>query len=611
MRRGKSISQPETLNEFLNNNTVPIIKKLAGLVASNLPTRKAELIKVIEQKMNDPKILQELWKQLDTLQQSAVSEVLYSPSLSFDADGFQAKYGTEPNWGVLRDYGDGKPSLLRLFIYGHQMPRDLAKFLKSFVPAPKAIQVQTSEELPTTVKLSWKEYDYSARTSKTVTEEIPLIRLETERPAQQDIHAVLRLIDAGKVRASEKTKRVTAAGAKAITQVLQGGDFYPLEEEPDEWRTEPGAMKAFAWPLILQNAGFANLAGSKLQLTPKGKNALNSPPHKSIRTVWNRWLKSTLLDELNRVNAIKGQTGKGKRGLTAVSGRRATIVTALKECPPNQWIAFDAFSRFMRAAGHRFVVTRNAWSLYIAEQHYGSLGYDGYGGWNILQERYMMAFLFEYAATMGLLDVAYIHPSGTRNDYGELWGTDDLDCLSRYDGLLYIRINNLGAWCLGLAEEYVPSPIDESQIIKVLPNRDVVAMEPLPPGDILFLEQFTEQTSDLVWKIQPAKLLKMLEEGHSIADVEMFLTAKSGGGLPDNVAVFFKDMTDRASLLTDLGPARLIEAKDSALAQLIVNDSSLRSLCMLAGERHIVVPADSESTFRRALRKLGYVLPLS
>ena len=57
-------------------------------------------------------------------------------------------------------------------------------------------------------------------------------------------------------------------------------------------------------------------------------------------------------------------------------------------------MAFDAFSRFMRAAGHRFVVTRDAWTLYIADPHYGSLGYEGFGGWNILQERYMLAFLF-------------------------------------------------------------------------------------------------------------------------------------------------------------------------------------------------------------------------
>jgi hypothetical protein len=50
----------------------------------------------------------------------------------------------------------------------------------------------------------------------------------------------------------------------------------------------------------------------------------------------------------------------------------------------------------------------------------------------------------------------------------------------------------------------------------------------------------------------------------------------------------------------------LIEAQDAALAQLIANDPRTRSLCLLAGERHLVVPEENERAFRRALRQMGY-----
>lgn len=611
MPRGTRELQPELLEEFLYDYTVPILKKLAKLLTSNLPTRKAEIVAVIQREMEDPDRLRQLWQSLDTLQQAAVAEVVHSPSGHFDAAGFQAKYGGDPDWGQMRRYGQEKPSLLCLFIYHNSViPRDLKKRLKTFVPPPRAVKVNAMDEPPATVPQSWYEYDHATRKRKKHTEEIPLIRHETERLAQHDVHAVLRLIDAGKVRASEKTKRVSAAGARAIAKVLQSGDFYPPDDNSDKWRTDPGAIKAFAWPLILQNAGLANLSGTKLQLTPAGKKALSSPPHRVIRKAWTRWLKTALLDEFNRIHTIKGQTGKGKRSLTAVAGRRAVTVEALAACTPHQWIAFDEFSRFMRASGYTFEVARDLWPLYIADPHYGSLGYAGFGEWHIVQGRYIMAFLFEYVATMGLIDVAYIHPSGARKDYGDLWGTDDLDCLSRYDGLLHIRINGLGAWCLGLTEEYVPSPLEVRQVLKVLPNQEVVALEPLPPGDVLFLEQFAEQTSDVVWSIQPTRLLETIEQGHSVADIEDFLKARAGDSLPDNVEVFFKEIADRASRLVDRGPARLIEAQDAALAQLIANDSRLRSLCMLAGERHIVVPADAEKAFRRALHDLGYGLPV-
>jgi hypothetical protein len=217
-----------------------------------------------------------------------------------------------------------------------------------------------------------------------------------------------------------------------------------------------------------------------------------------------------------------------------------------------------------------------------------------------------LAFLFEYAATLGLIDVAYIHPAGARRNYGDLWGTDDLTCLSRYDGLLYFRLNNLGAWVLGLTDNFTPSPIEHQQILKVLPNLDVVATGPLLPGDQLFLEQFTIQSSENVWKIGRTNLLKALEDGQSITDIQTFLQAKSGDDLPNPVAVLLSETAERVTGLQSQGEAWLIEAKDAALAQLIANDGKLRSLCLLAGEQTIVVPKENEAAFRRNLRKLGY-----
>jgi hypothetical protein len=608
MRRGNRNVQPTMLKESLENYTVPPLKKLAGLLATNLPSRKADLVSLIQRELENPERLRQLWDDLDTLQQAAVAEVTHSAG-DFEAAAFRAKYGSDPDWGEKSRYGElKKPSLLCLFIHrGNPMPRDLKKRLKEFVPPPRSPEVNTVDQPPAAISQTCNVYDHETGRSKRYTEEIEIVRCETEHAAQHDVHAVLRLIDAGKVRASDRTKRVTAAGARAITRVLQGGDFYPPEENADAWTTDPGPMKAFAWPLILQNAGLAELTGTKLQLTSTGKRALSSPPHEVILKCWNRWLGTRLLDEFNRVHAIKGQTRR--RALTAVADRRDVIAEALANCPPHEWIALDEFSRFMRASGFRFEVARDSWALYISDPNYGSLGYQGYGGWHILQERYAMAFLFEYAATLGLVDVAYIHPSGARSDYGGIWGTDDLDCLSRYDGLLYLRVNGLGAWCMGLTQEYTPSPLEEREALKVLPTMEIVATEPLPPGDTLVLDQFAEQTSDAVWRIDQARLLEAVEQGYEIDRMEAFLRARCGDEMPDNVLVFFREAADRASRLADMGAARLIEARDAALAQLIANDSALRSLCMLAGESYIVVPEENESAFRRALHDLGYGLP--
>jgi hypothetical protein len=190
-----------------------------------------------------------------------------------------------------------------------------------------------------------------------------------------------------------------------------------------------------------------------------------------------------------------------------------------------------------------------------------------------------------------------------------MWGTDDLPCLSRYDGLLYFRLNNLGAWVLGLTGQYTPSPVEPRQILKVLPNLDVVATGPLPPGDQLFLEQFATQTAENVWKIDRPRLIEALENRSRIAQIESFLQANSGLDLPQPVSVLLTETAERVSGLQNRGEALLIEAKDPVLAQLIANDGKLRSLCLLAGEQIIVVPKENEAAFRRNLRQLGYGVP--
>lgn len=86
---------------------------------------------------------------------------------------------------------------------------------------------------------------------------------------------------------------------QALVPLLQGGDYY---DNP-----EIGTIRAFAWPLIIQAAGLAELSGKRLQLTSAGQKALSDQPHKTLRTLWKKWLKTKLLDELRRIESIKGQ----------------------------------------------------------------------------------------------------------------------------------------------------------------------------------------------------------------------------------------------------------------------------------------------------------------
>ncbi|MDN5871358.1 MAG: helicase-associated domain-containing protein [Nitrococcus sp.] len=609
MKRQYSDGRIPTLEVALTEHmNVGDLKKLAKHTNQNIPTRKADIAAVIKRFLGGER-LKSVWQSLDELQRAAVAEVVHSSSTHFLAGRFAAKYGRSPNWGATDKYGYHRdPSPLAFFFYGGVMPDDLKARLKTFVPKPAEAKVNTMPELPAACDLPWSRWNSKTRTEEKGTEEVPLVVHQSELIAQRELLSVLRLIDSGKVSVSDKTQRPSAATIKAITNVLEGGDYYPILPVKSKWRDEnAGPIRAFAWPLILQAGGIAQLSGSKLQRTEAGRKALSEPATETLHKLWSKWIDTTILDELSRIECVKGQAGQGKRGLTALSSRRDAIADTLVECPAGFWISIDEFRRFLCASGNDFAVCHNAWNLYIAEKHYGSLGYQG--GVRILDERYLLAFLLEYAATLGVVDVALIPPAGARYNYGGLWGTDELVYFSRYDGLMYFRITALGAYFLGAETEYQPVPMETKPVLSVLPNLEIAAIgAELDQGDRIALDTYAIQVSDLVWRLDQAKLLATVEEGRPIDEVRDFLSARSSVAIPDVVARLLDDAAARSTKIRDLGLARIVECADPALATLIANDTRTRRYCMLAGKRHLVVPASSEAAFKRTLREVGYLV---
>lgn len=295
--------------------------------------------------------------------------------------------------------------------------------------------------------------------------------------------------------------------------------------------------------------------------------------------------------------------------MTAAADRRLVISQALSQCPVGEWVASDEFSRFMQSEDHFFEVTRNPWDLYICDPEYGSLGYAGYHDWNILQKRYIACLLFEYAATLGLMDVAYTHPEHADRDYAELWGVDDLNYLSRYDGLLYFRITALGAYCLGLTDSYEQKELVSKARLKVLPNLHIESTDELEFGQSQLLALYTDKISDNQWRFNADKMIVAVESGHDIAELEKFLSDSDEQFLPESVEALIRKVERHARSLKIQRATILIECIDAETAQKVAEHEHTRKLCMLAGDKHLVLTG-TEKAFRSALRKLGYGMPL-
>lgn len=281
----------------------------------------------------------------------------------------------------------------------------------------------------------------------------------------------------------------------ALCGLLRDGDFFDSTAKTNSWDPEIGPIKGFSWPLLLQAAKLATPGNGKLTLTAHGPSGAGETAGGGS----SRHLESLVgQQDHRRVQPHRHHQRperQGRRSLTSPPDRRLTIRDALAKCPAGRWVETAEFSRYMQSAGFRFSITRDPWSLYLCDPQYGSTGYEGCGGWSILQERYLLCLLFEYAAPLGMIDLAYQHPAGARPDYHSQWGTDDLSFLSRYDGLAeYFRLTPLGAFILGLQDKYEP-PVTASKVsLSVLPKRQIrIDRGELEPEEVLLLEKYADR----------------------------------------------------------------------------------------------------------------------
>lgn len=592
----------DTLHDILWNSTLEVLNfRLKLLAAKPITGKKADCIDAIKQ-CYAGRGLEDIWWSLGELERLAVGEACHALDCQLDLSRFEAKYAATPLFYHVseKDRYDSYRYLnkvefatrlnLLLFTRGrdhHAVPSDLAERLRDFIPEPRDAEIKTL--------LEPKEQDGL------------IVRL-TENDSLADLTAMLHLAEQGNFKVSEKTGMPSAAGSTKMITCLTGGDFYPPEVAfaPKKWdhEQEIGFIKPVAWALLLQNARLISRNGSKSKLSPAGIKALRQAPHETIRDIWRKWLGNTTYDEFNRVSDIKGQSAKNH--MTTMPPRREALVSAFGDCPVGQWIEVDDLSNYMQATDREFHITHDPWRLYLCDAKYGNLGYDGYGGWNILQFRYLLVLLFEYAATLGLIDIAYVHPTDARNDFRDQWGADDLKWLSRYDGLRAFRITHLGAYCLGLNDDFKPSrpaTLLELSVSSIL-SIEVISGHPTP-ADRLLLETWAQPVSDLSWQLDRERAISAAERGRSAGDFAAFLESCGDSPLPQSAADFLKSCESDGTALRRQGDACLFECRDRQTADQVASQKELSNLCFRIGPRGLVVPGAHETKFRKVVRDLA------
>lgn len=619
-----------TLRESLSNYTVDELKWYAEAIPGRTPLRKSEIQGKVFAALTSPQQLRAFVAVLHDQQVQALSYVVHNEAGWCDVERLLARFpGLQPprsprdrysSYSVGSYYHDPYGKKIAgafdiFFMYTHYfglyIPLDVTALLRDIVPYPPPDTLRTTSAPPT------------LKPTRSLPEP-DVMQVNGERTIFGDLAATLLMVQQGKATIGAATQLPTLGTVRALRQQLGDGDYLEYEEPGKElYERADEAIRPLALVMLVQAAKWAaptTKGGSKLALTRQGQELMAAPLEpEHIKEAWQAWLGSNLLDELSRVKGIKGQQGK-ETNLTKPSERRDKLLPALKELPAGGWVTTGEFFRYARAGGLLPPIERTAeshlyvgrYSGYYYEDPWASQGID-YG--EVVQGSYMRAFLWEYAATLGILEISYTWPEDAPPVVDEGYGSGD-DYVSRYDGLLGFRLTGLGAYVLGLAETYTPpqehAPSGPPPLI-ILPNLDIVVTDArrISAQDRSFLARFSAQQSQDVYHLSRDLLLDMAEAGSTLEGVKKFLKRHGveESSYPQTVSIFFSDIEKRLNAVQEAGRVLMLEGDEHVLTEL-AHTKGLRDTVRLGKVGHttiLLVPEEQERAVRRQMKKLGYV----
>ena len=393
---------------------------------------------------------------------------------------------------------------------------------------------------------------------------------ESEGPIFDDILSVSLYVAQGRVATTARDE-IAATGFKKLGKALHLSEFYPDTTVKD--------LQYLRTRLIVAMA----LLGKNLQIE---KN-----PVQHLKNIFRRY---PIFDYLHLLTHLKKRNQVIRNSSTYTN-----YLTITKALPVEQWVSVDNLIEYVKynilsllpanteslIAYARYEIDNESYSLKLTTIE------------NIVGIPTLYVTLFLWAA-LGLIDIAYNTP------------IYDNQATPLYNGIQYVRLNALGAYLLGIADNY------ETPELKVIPN-PVLSPEKLSitahPDDktaTILLAPYTHKAPDQnvyitnygIFMHDCSNLVqlgnKVISFKNTLKDIE----------IPDNWQQFFATILAQSNAFQEANSHRLIQipAENTTLARLIARDAELKKNIIKAENYYIIVFSKNESAVKKRLKELGY-----
>ncbi len=243
--------------------------------------------------------------------------------------------------------------------------------------------------------------------------------------------------------------------------------------------------------------------------------------------------------------------------------------------------------------------------IYINEANYGRTrigNYDSYYGY--ITEPFVKSILF-LLGTLGVVEVYYDTPCASEGLYLKN------GYLSKYDGLKYVGLTDLGKYILGRLDTYDFGDDKEEAEIYLDEDRPILSIIGDAPIKSMLLERMANRIGPNKFKFTREAFLKDVEELEKLEEKIAEFRKIVGSPLPEYWEDFFGELQNKAEAIERVRDIVVLQlSQDRELINIIGKSEELKGLILKAEGFYILVREENKERVVEILKKYGYFVSL-
>ncbi len=570
------------------------LRELLELVGHPNPSsvRRDEAIFYLIDAMSSKAALRKLWNRLSPITQQALSHTVHTAGGVYQPETIRLRFGQVPP-PPQRYWSGYKPSELDLFLDEDQVVlSELLPLLRVVAPKPEPWKIPTQPEPP-------PRYE-SVGFERSPGPEIGLL----------DLLTVLALVGQRRILVNDRIMP-TFDSIQLVLDNLVDGDFFDVQSGQDLTETiRPVGLVRFVLGSGMAELGPRSGHNTTLVLKPLGWEWLARPSADLLLDAVETWMQTDKFDEIDRLPHLRGtQRLNGNR--TSPGKRRDRILEALSWSPYNEWLSLDDFLTAIKLWQFDFEVSKDGALNAIDDSTGRKLDISELRDpWRAVQGAYVLTVLWEMLGSLGAIDLAYTEPHHAPpflETPTESWHRP-IHPYTRYDGLTYFRINDLGAFLFGHISHYnIPRSctapffqIDETYAFHATRDKLYPYQEQIFP----LLGVYDEEAG--VFRLDKASWLRAQQTEGTLKVRRELLFSRHDGPLNPAVKAWLEQCVKDSTALRRGRTMITIQVRNPEVRNTILEDPELRRYCRLLDDRTLLIPSSREHAFVRRVLELGY-----